>query len=369
MKRKAIFVIFLSMGLVIASCSSSGTDVSGTGGAAGSGGGTGGAAGSGGKGSGGVAGSGGGTGTTTACNGTSLVAAEANNYAFSSTLTFPPIAVAPNSEISFDWGGVTKDFIGHAVDPKKDLNQVSVLMWSLPLTDLQTQLNSDTIKQSSLTTVPLVVTTDGSSTSANLFSFKTSAGTEITSTDVLPYFNATDYAPDTHTYLFTGATGTTVGSGIRMMQSFQLDPNSTNTKVTMTSDSTKLTYTANLHSLTATTIPTGQSAITLDWSSLKNNALGNTFKPTSITAAMIAHYTETPTELEAKFLDIQLISTAMYKATIETGTSVDFSSLKDADGNAFPGIDTSSGTWIVAIQCGSCRNPAPLYMSILKPCS
>jgi hypothetical protein len=101
---------------------------------------------------------------------------------------------------------------------------------------------------------------------------------------------------------------------------------------------------------------------------MKTNALGNTFTPTSITSALLANYTQTPAELEAKFLDLELIAATLYKTNIDTGTTVDFSSLKDSNGNAFSGID-GTGTWIVALQCGGCRNPAPWYLSILKPCS
>jgi hypothetical protein len=47
---------------------------------------------------------------------------------------------------------------------------------------------------------------------------------------------------------------------------------------------------------------------------------------------------------------------------------VDFSSLKDKSGNKFSGID-GNGTWLLALQCGGCRNPAPLYLTIFKPCN
>ena len=301
------------------------------------------------------------------CKGTSIVANELNNYAFSSTLTFPPIAIAPNTELTFDWSGVTTDFIGHSLDTKKDLNTISILMWNLPLADLQTELNSDSLKQSDLTVVPLSVITDGNSTSAKLFSF-TLNGNPVTSSDILPYFSADNYPPENHTYLATAATGTIVGQNTKMLQSFQIDPNSTNNTVTMTSKSTKLTYAANLHSLIATGIPAGQAAITLDWSQMKTNALGNTFTWTSITSALVAHYTQTPAELEKKFLDIELIAADLYRGNIDTGATVDFSSLQDSNGTVFPGID-GTGTWIVALRCGSCRNPAPWYLSILKPCS
>jgi hypothetical protein len=306
-------------------------------------------------------------GTAVICQGTTIVANEQNNYAFSSTLTFPPIAVSPKTELTLDWGDVTTDFIGHALDAKKDLNTISILMWNLPLTDLQTKLNSDSLKQSDLTVVPLSIAADGINTSAKLFSF-TLNGNPITSDEIVPYFDVDKYSPASHTYLLTAATGTILGQGTRMLQSFQLDPNSTNRTVTMTSDSTKLTYQANLHDLVATGIPAGQANITLDWNEMKTNALGNTFTPTSITSALLAHYTHTPAQLEAEFLDLELIAATLYKTTIDTGTTVDFSSLQDSNGTAFPGID-GTGTWIVALQCGGCRNPAPWYLSILKPCS
>ena len=307
------------------------------------------------------------SGAPVVCGGENLVAASENNYQFSSTLKLPSISIAPNTDLTLDWSGVTDDFVGHAVDAKKDLSMVSILMWNLPLTDLQTKLNSDSLKQSDLVVVPITVYTDGSSTTADLFSF-TLNGTQVTSEEILPYFNLDNYPPANHTYILTAATGTTVGQGIKMVQSFVLDSNSTNSKVTMTSHSTELSYKTNLHSLTPTGIPAGKATITLDWGQMKTNALGNTFTTTSITTAMVAHYTQTPTQLETQFLDLELIATAMYKGTIETGTSVDFSSLTDDGGATFPGID-DTGTWIVALQCGSCRNPAPWYLTILKPCS
>ena len=332
----------------------------------------------GGGGSGGAGGGGGGgTGGSVACtaSGTTLTAAEANNYSFSSTLSFPVIKIAPKSELTFDWSAVTTSFLGHAVNPKTDLNMISVLFWKLPLSDLQTRLNADTLAQKDLVVVPLTITTDGTTpnvtagaTSAKLFNFTLNGGA-VDSALILGYFDADFYTPNTsYTYTLMAASGTTVGQGVKMIQSFQLDPTSTNTTVNMTSDSTKLTWSANLHNLTPTGIPAGQGGLTIDWSKLKTNALGGAFDPTSITNVLIGHYTQTPTELESKFLDIELIATDLYRAVISTGTSVDFSTLKTDAGKAFSGID-ATGTWVVALQCGSCRNPAPWYLSVLKPCN
>ena len=51
------------------------------------------------------------------CSGPNVVASETNDYSFSSTITLPPITVAQMSNLAFDWGGLTHDFEGHALDP------------------------------------------------------------------------------------------------------------------------------------------------------------------------------------------------------------------------------------------------------------
>ena len=145
--------------------------------------------------------------------------------------------------------------------------------------------------------------------------------------------------------------------------------------VALTSSSTKIDYTAHLDNLTPTQIPSGKAAITLDWGGLTTNALGRDFDPTSITNLFVGHYTQSPSELQGSlFLMLDLIATDLYKGCvgdspckIPSGTSVDFSQLQTDGGKSFPGID-SSGTWIAALQCGGCKNPAPLYLTILKPC-
>ncbi len=317
-----------------------------------------------GGGGGGNGGSGGGGGSGT-CSGTTLMASTAHDYGFTSTLTFPPVKVKPMTNLTFDWGSVTTDFLGHDIDPKKDLNTILVLMWKLTLPDLQTKLNADSLQQRDLVTLPLQYATDGNNTSAKLLDFTNSGNPDATT--ILSFLDATQYDPTKFTYTLMAATGNTLGEGTKMIQSFQVDPSSSNTAVTMTTDSTQLTYTADLHSLTPTEIPAGQAGITLDWSQMTKNALGNDFVVSNITRALVGHYTQTPTEIESQFLDIELIATKLYQGDIGTGTSVNFSSLKTDGGESFQGID-DTGTWMVALQCGGCRNPAPWYLTILKPC-
>lgn len=316
---------------------------------------------------------GGGTGGTSGNScGSTLVASTANNYSFSSTLTFPPISVKPETELTFDWSAVSKDFLGHPVDAKMDIDTVSVFMWTLTQSELETKLNDDTLLMRDITTgVPVSYFADGSSTSAKLYQF-TIAGNPIMPSDIQPYFSATTYDPAKYTYTAMAASGNVLGQGTRMIQAFKLDPASTTTTVTLTPSSTNLTFTANLHSLTPTLVPAGNGGITLDWgdtTALPKNSLGHEWLPNNITSALVGHYNESPAELEGqKFLDLELIATEIYRGDIESGHSVNLSTLKSSSGQAFKGIDSSGGTWIVALRCGNCRNPAPWYLAVLKPC-
>ena len=82
---------------------------------------------------------------------------------------------------------------------------------------------------------------------------------------------------------------------------------------------------------------------------------------------MVGHYNESPTDLEgSKFLDLDRVAKDLYRGNVDSGYVVDFSKLKNSSGDYFKGID-NSGTWLVALICGNCRNPAPLYLSVLKP--
>ena len=307
--------------------------------------------------------------SVTCTNGT-IVANDANDYAFSSTLTLPAVKVKSMSDLTIDWSGVTQDFLGHPVDPVADLNTIFLLLVNLPVATFESQLIDDSFSQSSIQIAPPpLFAPTGGQTSGSLFNDFTVGGEAIDATSAGPYLDAATYTPANSTFAITAQTGANLGTGIRMLQAFQLDDASTNTAVTLTNTSTRLSYHANLHSLHPTGIPAGTAAVTLDWGQLGSNALGDEITNdtrTNITSAIVGHYSQTPTELESQFLDLQTIAEDLYTADITSGFVLDFTTLKDASGNSFPGID-STGTWLVGLICGVCRNPAPWYLTILEP--
>lgn len=303
----------------------------------------------------------------TMCFGANVVASERNNYAFSSTITLPPVTVAPMSNLTFDWSGLTRDFLGHSLNPATDIVMGVMMIWNLPRADFETALNADALFTADLVVSPPLNLPVSGATSAQLYQFLVN-GTAVTPEMFNSYFDATLYPPATTTFLVGVQSGTELGRDIRMLQALELNATSTVTNVALTDTSTKLAYTANLRSLTITGVPGGTPALTLDWSQMTTNALGADFQESYVTRAIVGHYTQTPAELETEFLDLDRIATATYSADIGSGSTLDFTTLKDKNGASFPGVD-DSGTWLVGLFCGNCRNPAPWYMSILKPCS
>jgi hypothetical protein len=315
----------------------------------------------------GACGGGGGGSPNVICTNGTIVANEINDYAFSSSFTLPPVSVKPMSSLTFDWSAVTKDFLGHPLSTVADLNTIEVLLVGLSSATFEMQLNTDTFGQGSLlVTPPPSFNPTGGVTSATLYNDFSAGGVAVTPDNAGMYLDPTMFPPANNTYVVAAQTGTDLGNNIRMLQAFKLDSSSSNTTVALTNSSTELSYTADLHNLHPTGVPAGTAALTLDWSQMKTNALGGNFILTNITSAIVGHYSQTPAQLESQFLDLQTIATDLYTAEIGSGTLLDFTMLKDSAGNGFPGVD-ASGTWLVALTCGNCRNPAPWYLTVLEP--
>jgi len=326
-----------------------------------------GSGGSNGSGSGGSNGSGSG-GSNGSCNSSKVTANESNNYKFSSTLMFPTVDVKPKTNLTIDWSDLSNDFEKHSLNAKSDINQVLFIDWMLKLSDLETSINTDMIGNS-YEGLPLKFVPDGNTTSAKVYDFGLATGGTVMQGDIDNFLDPSVSPSSTHTFTAIAATGTQLGAGTRMIQSFVLNSSSSNDTVKIKNDSTMLQFSANLHDLSPTYIPSGQSGISLDWGKMSKNAMGNDFDVTQITHALLGKYSQNPSDLETdKFLDLQMIAQEMYEGDIESGTVVDFSKLKDSSGKSFSGI-SGDGTWLVALICGMCHNPAPWYLTVLKPCN
>jgi hypothetical protein len=302
-----------------------------------------------------------------AAGGVVLEASALDNYAFVSKLSIEVTPVAAGAELTFDWSALSKDFQGHSIDPKADIEMVNLLIWRLTQAEFETKLSNDELEAGDLLVTGMVKTRN-TRTSAGLFEFQSLAGEPFEPEVWLSYLNPEVYDPAEHSYTIVAASGEMAGQGSRMLKAFRLDPALTSTEVVIDDSSTNPTYDADLTSLQPTAVPAGSAEISIEWNELAVNAMGRAFVPNGIDEVIVAKYSLTPSELETRFLDLETIADQMYRSEVASGNRIDLSTLETDAGQSFDGID-ASGTWLLALVCGSCRNPAPGFISILVPCS
>ena len=299
-----------------------------------------------------------------------IVAEDAFNYSFSSSLEIETVPVKSLSNIRFDWSGVTTDMLGHPFNPNTSVDMMEVMAWRYEPEDLLAAINNDAMNMGNFVAAGYI-NTEQSMSEGYFLDVLSPSGGDWEDDVLLAFLDTAIYDPAETTYFAMVAEGFNLGSGTKMIIFFKPSPDETNTEVVMNNESTILRYEADLTSLEPLCVPLGDSNIVLDWLDndiLLENAMGGEWIPTKINDVMIAHYAnKTPAQLEEEFLNLELIADDMWSVFLSAGQSVNFSRLKDAEGNAFPGID-DTGTWIVALKCGECNNPAPWFLSILRSC-
>lgn len=321
-------------------------------------------------------GSGGSGGTTDsscpAFDGTPFKLTDDTNYSFSSTLTIERKLLKDKTDLTFDWGAVTRDFYGESLDPAADIDTVLISLWSLTPDELEADLNRDSLSRSD-NEGAIMVYPDGTSTSTNLLSFGLLGEPLPDPDEIWKRFDTSrpdyQFPQDQHTFLLMASTGVALGRDARMLAIFNVAPSSTETELALTNDSTHLDFSVDLARAKPLRVPAGTPSIAIDWSEMTVNALGNEYLPTEITEAVVAHFTTSAlADLERDFLHLESSAAGWWSGPVNSGTSIDLGTLTDATGTAFPGID-DQGTWLAALFCTTaCNNPAPWSIAILEPC-
>lgn len=280
-----------------------------------------------------------------------------NNYGFDGALDGPTITLASGQDAEIDFSALDHDLQCHALDPVADVDNVAVLLFRyLSEAEVEDGLSNDTLDMSDL--------------SAYL-SYEPGDATNFRLSD-LTFFGTDpeiegEFIPGNGSFLVLLTTGTTVGTGARMIGFLEPSDESRNTSGSLDDGCSVLTYDADLTSLRPMSVlPAGPW--NLDWSAVTTTGQGGDFTTTDVTSLMLAYYEDlAPSDLEAQFLDLELLADRTWTADHPGGTAADLSLLVDAaDGTPFPGFE-AEGTYLVALRCASCPNPAPLVLTQLVP--
>lgn len=274
---------------------------------------------------------------------------DANNFAYVGTLDAPSFAVAERADVSLSWERLVTDLRCHGLDPVADIDNTALLVFPyLTEEEVERGLSEDTMEQADLGVYLSYAPGDATSVSLSQMSF---FGTDA---DIEAQFTA-----DSGTWLVLLTTGTSVAVGARMLAF--LTPTVDATAVTAEVDDgcAVLDFSADLASLAPVPV-LRDGPWRLDWSALTRNGQGGAFVPTRVDGLMVARFDESPAELEADFLDLELLAEETWSYPVAGGTSADLGAA------GFPGFD-GDGTWALALTCGTCPNPAPLFLTLVEP--
>jgi len=355
----------LAFAVAVAGCGGGGGTLTG---AAGSRGGT-----SGGGGRGGAGGTGTGGASDPATDGSNdadadvvrLFMRDANNYTAAVSLTIPVVQTAAGIDLRVCWNGLAKDLQCHDIAPGNGIDNVAFL-----------QIPNMTRAQ---VAAALAVGQLDASRISKYFDYHTAqtpstpcadlSQLRLGATSLVP---ATDYIEaSTTTYLLLFGTGTAPGVGSRSM--LFLQPTSASTvNMVQAVDACA----ANAFQLAATLgeplsiARTDSSRWLLDWGQVTRDSFGNAVSFAKLDALQIGFYQNlTAADLQARFVDIDLIATSTYEIQIPVDArSVDLAGARlRGTGAVFPGFTRTDGVWSVAVRCSRCQTSQPDVFSVLQP--
>lgn len=286
-----------------------------------------------------------------------LVLQDTHNYSFSGVLDGPSFEMKEYQDFTLSWAGLEQDLQCHDLDPVADIDNVALMVFKrLSEEEVEAGLSADSLEQVDL---------------AVYLSFEPGDATEVKLSDVS--FFGTDpaieeeFAEGSGTWMFVFTTGTDIGVGSRMIAFVHpsADPDA-GTAASLTDGCSVLDASADLSSLTSVPVPAA-GPWTVDWTAVTQTGIGTPFQPLDVTEVMVARYEQDLATLEAHFLDLELLAAELYTMPHPGGRTADLSGLSRVDdGSPFPGFD-ADGTWLLALRCRTCANPAPLFLTVLEP--
>ena len=73
-------------------------------------------------------------------------------------------------------------------------------------------------------------------------------------------------------------------------------------------------------------------------------------------------------DLERQILDLELIATDLWEIPLDGGHIADLAEARHRDSaERFDGFHRTDGTWVFALTCSTCQNPAPVLLTRLEP--
>lgn len=284
-----------------------------------------------------------------------IILTDANNFSYTGDISVPSYTTHSGADVEVCWSNLTKDLQCHDLDPIADIDNVGLVRFPhMTQDEVETGLSENSLLQSDISGY-VEWNTDHSATCINL-SEMSFFGTEININK--------EYTEAGGTYMLLLAEGLEPGVGARMISFLAPSADSDVASVELEDNGCDLLdFEADVESLTPAAAPADGPWV-VDWSGITVDGLGAEITLENIDGVMLGFYEgKTPADLEAIFLDLQEpgVATELHEVTLEGGSTFDLGSI-----DGFSGF-SGDGTWVLALTCSRCYNPAPLFLTIVEP--
>ncbi len=296
-----------------------------------------------------------------------VMLSDANNYTSVSILDLPVIDTIPGDDVEICWDGLTQDLQCHGVAPQTDVDLITLLRFPAQAqAEVANALAIGRVELSQLVYMADYEPPEGSAMCTQL-----SALTRFGS----PLTLAEDYSESGDIYVVVFQKGTDPGVGALAMSFVNPTALSGNTRVDAPMTACpNLSFSANIQQVVPITLPAA-APWQVDWSGVTRDSTMEGLQFTKIDSVLVGFYANmTVADIEANILDIELIATELYEVPHDYAVNKNVADLSLATerttGAPFPGLaraDGLTGTWMMAVMCSSCQNPAPAILTILQP--
>jgi len=273
---------------------------------------------------------------------------DAHQFSYETDLQATNTDAQAEADVCLDWSGFSTDIQGHAV--AEDITKIRLVVFgTLTQDEILDGLASDALQQSDVSLYMICEPESGDTDCC------------------LSEFGLAGSYPGIDTY-FTEGSGSWMFSfdsdgvdGARTLAFLTPQPDSTTTTVDIGNETASLSMDVDLQSSVQALVGAG-SDVTVDWSGLTADGLGNELAHEKINLLEVARYDEDLATLESNFFDLKTMASESWSMSVAGETSA---SLADLEGDsAFEGID-GDHTWLLVLWCSVCENPVPKAMVVL----
>ena len=275
---------------------------------------------------------------------------DVNNYSYTSTLTIGSYPLPEHEDAQIDWSSLTKDIRGGNLDPVTDLTEARLVAFrDLPPDEVAWALSHDDLAQADVGAYVTCAPTDATCMLSEFGMF----GNQL---DIQQYFQE-GFGSWLVVLGKPGALGADVLAFLEPLA------DTTATSARLTDGQSTLDADVDLLSVQPVVVPAIEPEILIDWSGLTRDGLGDPLDFDTVDEVWVGRFEESPELLESNIFALESLADATWTADV---SGLDSVSLAGLQGDLpFRGVD-GLGTWVLALRCNNCTNPAPRLMTLLK---